>query len=370
MKKIFPLFILCLICVFSVSAQNKVTQLPVGEESVPSDNSFCYALPKTTFKLDVTVTKTTELKGYFSDYAEKLLGLKNVITNNKTSYKLKEVKLSVQSLPDTNYMYAVELSPVQMKNNVLTAMAQKQVAEQCYENAYQPQEVAIPDFFKNYSDIAYIEKEDSYVETKIVDGVVVQVPVNKTKIITKSQDKQAQEAADFIVKIRNDRYDLTAGAQEVAYSKEAIEYMIQEMNRLEKNYLDLFTGLAIDEEQHFTVFVTPTADETQKFAFAVDPVSGFSKNTVGTPYYLAFQRQYNQDQYEAFDLMKWKVKNYKFNDGYRVRQAAPAYVSLTDKNTELKLFGTYPVYQFGRIITLPKQSNPVDITSFDAVIYY
>lgn len=370
MKRIFLLSTLVLICISSVWAQKSVTQLPVGQESVPSDNSFCYALPKTIFQLDVTITKTTELKGYFADYAEKLLGLKNVIANNNTSYKLKEVKLSVQTSPDTNYMYAVELSPAQIKSDVLTAMAQKQVFAQCFDTVYQPQESSIPDFFKNYSDIAYIEKEDSYVETKIVDGVVVQVPVNKTKIITKSIDKQAQEAADFIVKIRNDRYDLLAGAQEVAYSRETIEYMIQEMNRLEKNYLDLFTGLSMDEEQHYTVFVTPSANETSQFAFSVDPVTGFSKNVVGKPYYLSFQTQYNQDQYEAFDLMKWKVKNYKFHDGYRIRQAVPAYVSLTDRTNELKLFGVYPIYQFGRIITLPKQSNPVDITSFQTVIYY
>ena len=368
MKKVILLMSLLVGCLSLSYAQQRVVQLPVGIDEVPSDNGFCYMLPKTAFKVDVTVTRKTELKGYFSDYAEKLLGLKHVITNDRVRYELKEVAVAPVDMPDSNYIYAVELSAAQMKRGGFNLpCAQAQV----YTPSYCAQQTDIPDFFKNYSEAAYITKEDSYVETKIVNGVVVQVPVNQTKIVSKSLDKQAQEAADFIMKIRSDRYDLTTGAQEVAYPKETMEYMVQELNKLEKNYMDLFTGLTVEDELHYTVFVVPEEGASEQFAFTVDPQQGFADNATnpGNKYYLKYDLQYDNRQAEALNLTKWKVKNYKFNDGYRVRQALPAYVSLEVGSRVLSTFGLYPVYQFGKIVTLPRQDGDVDITRYGAFVY-
>ncbi|MBQ9436160.1 MAG: DUF4831 family protein [Bacteroidales bacterium] len=370
MKKVIWLMGLLVGCLSLSHAQQRVVQLPVGIDEVPSDNSFCYMLPKTAFKVDVTVTRVTEMKGYFSDYAEKLLGLKHVTTADKTRYELKNVALTSVSLPDSNYIYAVEPTAAQLKTGMMDKIRQKTSQPQVYAASYEANHLEIPEFFKNYSEAAYIAKEDSYVETKIVNGVVVQVPVNQTKIVSKSLDKQAQEAADFIMKIRSDRYDLTAGTQEVAYPKETMEYMVQELNRLEKNYMDLFTGLTVKDELHYTVFVVPEEGASEQFAFAVDPQQGFTDdaNSTGNKYYLKYAFQYDNRQAEAYNLTKWKVKNYKFNDGYRIRQALPAYVSLNVGGHQLTMFGLYPVYQLGSIVILPRQDN-VDITSYGVFVY-
>ena len=369
MRKVILLISLFVGCLSLSHAQQRVVQLPVGVDEVPSDNSFCYMLPKTAFKVDVTVTRMTQLKGYFSDYAEKLLGLKHVITSDRTRYELKDVSLSPVNVPDSNYIYAVEMSSAQMKRNELANLPSAQA--QVYSPTYHAQKIDIPDFFKNYSEAAYITKEDSYVETKIVDGVVVQVPVNQTKIVSKSIDKQAQEAADFIMKIRSDRYELTTGAQEVAYSKETMEYMVQELNQLEKSYMDLFAGLTVEDELHYTLFVVPEEGQSEQFAFMVDPTQGFSDDDHGTGnrYYLKYDLQYDNRQAEALNLTKWKVKNYKFNDGYRVRQPLPASVSLVVAGYTLSTFGLYPVYQFGKIVALPRQDGNVDLTRYGAFVY-
>ena len=38
-----------------------------------------YALPTTTLKMTVSVSKVQDVRGYFADYAESLLGLTNII---------------------------------------------------------------------------------------------------------------------------------------------------------------------------------------------------------------------------------------------------------------------------------------------------
>src|ERR1035441_10754058 len=72
---------------------------------------FYYALPQTLLKVDVTVRKTFLNKGPYSDYAEKYLGITNIIKNDEVQYDIMDVKISSfpQRDPDQNYL--VRMSP-------------------------------------------------------------------------------------------------------------------------------------------------------------------------------------------------------------------------------------------------------------------
>ena len=63
-------------------------------------------------------------------------------------------------------------------------------------------------------------------DTKIIDGVVTQVPASHTKTVSKSFESKAREAADAIMKSRKDQYNLVAGEQETPYSREALQTML------------------------------------------------------------------------------------------------------------------------------------------------
>ena len=271
--------------VFSVQvfAQKNVTVLPVQPKAdalLPETNGFYYMLPKTSFKIDVTVTRTTEIKGYYAEYAEKLLGLNNIINSNKTNYKLKNVKISTFEIPDTSRVFLVELSKNQIKDNFLTKFYQKiplRDNEIIYTEEYKTNTTKLPDFFRNYSELTYIEEEDTYIVKQLVDSIVTEIPVNTTKKVTKTVAQKAQEAADFIIQIRKDRYNLTSGVQEVPYSKEALKLMIDELNSWEKNYLDLFTGITLEDEEHYTIIVTPDESGNQSIHLvSLSAESGFS----------------------------------------------------------------------------------------------
>ncbi len=353
-------------------AQKSVTELPAkhGTEAIlPETNGFCYLLPQTSFKIDVTVTRTSEIKGYYSEYAEKLLGLNNIIEANKTHYKLHDVRISTFETPDTSRVFLVELSKNQVKNDYLSKLYAQMPLQSdgvVFEEEYSNESTRLPDFFKNYSELTYIEEEDTYIVKQLVDSIVTEIPVNTTKKVTKTVAQKAQEAADFIIQIRKDRYNLTSGVQEVAYSKEALNLMIDELNRWEKNYLDLFTGITLEDEEHYIITVTPAENGAQTIhLFSVSADGGFSlkKDTknAGNNYQLSLEPQVTHEKRLQFLAEKSKEEKYVPNSGYRIRKAVPAKAALLQNGQTVHTWGIFPVFQFGAVETLPANSDNFEI---------
>ncbi len=348
-------------------AQKNVHPLPLDSNHTVKGATCRYMLPTTGFKVTVSVTKVREIKGYYADYAESLLGLTNVIDENKTFYKVNEVAIEPVQLPDFNHAYLVELSKEQIKNNPLTTLnltntliPEYDKGVQCYTTASTP----IPDFFKNYSDPSFAEEEAAFVETKIIDGVVTQVAANHTKLVSKTNNQKAQEAADVISKSRKDRYSLVAGEQETAYSAEAIALMINELKQWEENYLSLFTGLVLEDELLYTFYISP--DKASHPLFSFDPTHGLStENLTGNAVYqLNFTPVL---QGEKSDLLAPQSGKEKKIVGYRFRKALPVNVKLTLQGKEIHNYGEFNMSQFGEIQTLPAGQDKLNINEFGFV---
>ena len=227
----------------------------------------------------------------------------------------------------------------------------------------------IPDFFRYYSDLAYMEQENSYTETQIVDGVVRQVPASRVQKVTKTSEQKAQEAADMIDKIRKDRYALLAGEQEVAYQPEALNKMIEELNELEKNYIGLFAGFTVSDEIHYQVVVMPgQMNITPAFSFTAN--GGFSSDAAAPAdtYYLTLAPQYRTETVVAFNESRKSGKKYVEPSGYRIRRPVPCDVTLNHGHDVIYSVGTCGIFQFGKIEALPAGNDDFDITKF-SVIY-
>lgn len=359
---------LCLLMVFSASAQKKVTPLPIDSTMKFGKNYFFYALPQTAIRVDVCVNKMSEMKGVYTEYAEKLLGLTNVITQNKVLYGIKNIDIQAVSVPDEEYVYAVELSSVQLKNQFLTKLYERNnTFTQLPSPIYTPSETVIPDFFRYYSDLAYTEESDDYVETQIIDGVVRQVKASKVQKVNKSDAQKAQEAADMIAKIRQDRYDLLTGAQEVTYSKEALELMIDQLNTLEKNYIELFTGFVVNNVEQYTVWIYPQTGKNQSLAFSFSPQTGFSESKSAVEsenYYLNYLPQFDPKNQTDFEQKNAFFKGKNQGNGYRIRRALPMELSLTCSGKTVARFGIAHIYQMGKIEILPLNQDAFEIDQF------
>ena len=350
----------------NVYSQKAVYQLPINSQTNITNRTFFYTLPKTAFKVDVVVTKTSNIKGLYADFAEKMLGITNYCTENSFSYQLKKIAVTSFTVPDETLQFVVELSSAQIQNNFLQSLYENNMVSNfnTASKLEQTQEDFLPDFFKNYADVMLQQTYETYTETKIIDGVVTQVPVTQTKVTTKTLSQQAQEAADFIKKIQDDRYAILSFSQEVTLEKDAFEYLVNQLNELEKKYLELFTGISVLEDMYETFVVYPDNQYEGLLPLcSVSPTAGFStsmsKNDVHNFYLKCIPQASTQQQVFFHETLATKSKS-KPNAGYRIRTALPVFVSLVNGGKE-EMLGVFPVYQFGLLETLPAGLDTFEI---------
>lgn len=360
MKKFLFSIIIIGVMSFLAEAQKMVYPLPLDSTTVVKSASCRYMLSATAFKVDVTVSKTREIKGHYADYAEKLLGLSNIINENKTYYKIKAVNIEPVQVPDMSQPYLVVLSSKQLKDGFLYKASQQTACTPVFgqlEARYTTEATPIPSFFRNYADPTFAATEAAFVETKIIDGVVTQVPANTTKMVSKSNNQKAQEAADLISKCRQSQYNLVSGEQETAYSAEAIDRMVGELKTWENNYLSLFSGITLEDEITYTFYVTPMGESTPAFAF--DATNGISLANINESNGYFFK----MSNMLCPRLLSAEQTKAKANNGYRYRTAVPMNVTLTHQGKNIYDFGSFNMNQYGRIQILPKGTDNLDINT-------
>ncbi|MBR6176224.1 MAG: DUF4831 family protein [Bacteroidales bacterium] len=354
MRKILAFFVVNMLMMGSFAQIQVYPADVVPEKGMKYVGSVRYALPTTTLKMTVSVSKVQDVRGYFADYAESLLGLTNIIQQNRTYYTLNSVDVEPVATPDESKIYCAYTS-----NADIAKLWQEEsrtatdVLAAAPLNTYTIHTATLPDFFKNYADISYTQQSESFVDTKIIDGVVTQVPASHTKTVSKSFESKAREAADAIMKSRKDQYNLVAGEQETPYSGEALQTMLAELKAWENNYMSLFTGISIADTITYVFYVTPES-LSPVTAFYFDATKGLSqdKGAEADAYKLIFSRVYRKYISEIVDV------NYP-QHGYVTRDTKPVQVSLSHNSANVHDFGIINMHQAGSLQLPPLYDKQV-----------
>ncbi len=354
MRKILAFFVVNMLMMGSFAQIQVYPADVVPEKGMKYVGSVRYALPITTLKMTVSVSKVQDVRGYFADYAESLLGLTNIIQQNRTYYTLNSVDVEPIATPDESKIYCAYTS-----NADIAKLWQEEsrtatdVLAAAPLNTYTIHTATLPDFFKNYADISYTQQSEAFVDTKIIDGVVTQVPASHTKTVSKSFESKAREAADAIMKSRKDQYNLVAGEQETPYSGEALQTMLAELKAWENNYMSLFTGISIADTITYVFYVTPES-LSPVTAFYFDATKGLSqdKGAEADAYKLIFSRVYRKYITEIVDV------NYP-QHGYVTRDTKPVQVSLSHNSANVHDFGIINMHQAGSLQLPPLYNKQV-----------
>ena len=271
----------------SVLAQVNVYHVDASTD-LSGKTGLLYALPKTAIKVDVKVRKIDNKKGPYAEYAAKYLDLDNVILNDYSSYEIVGVELCPIAVPDPANYYFIELSDKASKEgkSMLLSLSQSGLILGL-DNSFASAEVkdmiakskgssdAYADLFSYFAETNLYEKTDTIIRKVVVDTAVIIKKYFEHRWIEKSSEQKAVEAANMISKIRENRFNLLTGYQEVPYEGSALMYMDKELQRMEKDYLSLFTGITFEENLNYSYTVVPDANnESGKV-----PVFNFSNRT-------------------------------------------------------------------------------------------
>jgi len=279
MKKSVTIAILIqFVMVCTVLGQINVLRIDNNSAQQTKDGIF-YSLPRTVVKIEVKIDRVENYQGPYADFALRFLGLKNVISANSIDYKISDIVITTYPEPDPDQYYFVELGDKISKGEqagmlslsdagvILGTLPATNVPEnpgQMAKTEETPADVdkdAFGELFKYSVDASVFEKVDTIIRKINMDTTTVERQYYKRTIVEKSPEQKAKEAADYISKIKENRFNLISGTQEVNYNRETLEYMDDQLNHMEKEYLKLFTGISVHKSLTFNYKYIPVPNQ-------------------------------------------------------------------------------------------------------------
>jgi hypothetical protein len=348
----------------------------IGESGDPAEGEgFYYALPRNIIQIDVVVNKTEQIRGPYAEFAEKYLGITNVIKNNSTVYEISELKLSSISEPDPQQYFFVE-----MKQKCSSEMEQFRMAldesgiilgTKKHKDTVSPEKPVcvfneagnvFPDIFKYYTDLNLFEKVDTIIEKVNLDSITVEKVTYKRSMVEKTPEQKAKDAADFIIKVKDNRFNLISGFQEVNYDKETFKLMNEELEKLENEYRKLFTGIIFTKKITYSFNYIPKADKPSDSVplFRFSTLHGVLEtgDPYGEPVYLSINKSENTKALQAYQTGKDTLKTKQHGFYYRIPDYAE--VKLYNSNT-VNISGKFLISQYGVLTFMPANIRHFDV---------
>lgn len=308
--------------------------------------SISYALPRTVLVFDVEAGTETFHAGPYARYAKKYLGI-DVREEDSATCTVNSVRLSSATEADQTERYSLRLS-----SNALPAFmqltAQGLVAgdKGSYEGG-SGWKFSVPASGEGFFAAGVPANLTSASNTLFGKS---NVSVKQSVVVEKSLEEKAREVSDMIFKIRDNRYKILVGDTDATYSGEAMKAALDELSRLEADYMTLFTGYSEKGVQTASFEVVPQADPEKRLyvAFRLSDSEGLvsADDVRGKPYLIEIQTEPVAVPVEA-EPSRAKPEQVIY---YRI--PAVCFIRLTDGVSTL-LRTRMPVYQCGITATYP-----------------
>jgi len=239
---------------------------PLGKEPAKVKDQYVYALPQTVLKVEVTLREVRSIPGPYWEYAEKYLGLKEVVKTKSSQWNIWDVAIGQHLELDPQHFYSLNVMEGELEDASLNSFLEQGIILKGSEVVHETMkgnglQSTSRDNFVRYDDLGvsnnFEERTETMYKTIVTDTAFVEVPVQRTVVEQKSSATKAKEAADFLLELRNRRFEMLTGEYEVYPDGEAMGASIQKLDQMEASYLSLFTGKTITRVMKRTWFIVP-----------------------------------------------------------------------------------------------------------------
>jgi len=299
-KILFIAFIIS--ALYSCKSEMYITN--VNSNYLKNSSGVTYSLPKTKLIIEIEVTETHKQRGPFSKYTNLYFNTKNAIIKDNVDYRISNISIHTTPVIDSSNIYCINNSDNKIASlinlspngfiagiNLSDYQSEKLETEQKNISITNDNNNKFIDY-ANFSlkSIREIQYDTIYKEV-LQDSVIVKVPIIKKKEVFKSLQKQAKETADILFLLRDDRNALLKGENDGDNfpDGEALKLMINELNKLEKQYMSLFTGQELKIKKQYKFEIIPKAssfnDTIYLFSFSsktglYNNKSSYNKNSI------------------------------------------------------------------------------------------
>lgn len=366
MQKKLKLIYLVVIAMIAISCAmnrnltgSKSVVTPLSDKTTVSEGSLVYGLPLTVVDVEIEAERLIKKPGPYSRFAGDLLGLTDVIKAENEFWSITGITVNTHEELDPEEFYVIEASTI-FQTNVLALKESGLILDLnpgLYNSFKGKDQSDLNDLnhlsiYDLGSDEYFQAKKDTLYRIVSVDTAFVRIPYLVEKKQKLPIDQLAEKAALRLMELRDGKHLILTGETNLFPQNEAA---IKEINRLEKEYTELFTGKILKEKRVFNYQVIPGKDLTGKkltlcqFSELTGPAESSVKS--GIPVILEFIPEMKTRNLNIISGKSGIPSAQKYDKlFYRVPDVVNIRVMLGDEvlNKTRKL-----VYQFGEIVRLP-----------------
>lgn len=338
------------------SSRNSVS--PLSGRPAVTEGSLVYALPMSVVDIEIEAEHVIEKPGPYSRYANDLLGLRDVITSESEYWTITGLTVSTHEELDPDQFYVITAGS-EFRTNVL-AMKRQGLILDLNPGLYNSSgRFSIEDdsdlerlnVYDLGSDEYFLQKKDTLYRVVNLDTTFIRVPYLVEKKQKLTIDQLAAKAAVRLMELRDGKHLILTGETNLFPQDEAA---INEMNRIEKEYTELFTGKTLTARRKFRYQVIPGRQKAgEKIVLCrFSEATGFSdpSSGPGTPVEVEFIPERKTSGLNITTGKSGSSSAPTDKLYYRVPDVASVKISVGSNvlNSTRKL-----IYQFGEIVRLP-----------------
>jgi hypothetical protein len=334
---------------FSVSNVNDMNSLQSA--------SMVYALPLTVIDINVSAEQTVILTGPYCMYAKKYLGIDDAPLLTQEIWRITEVSVKSHIEADPDYVYLVNNFQYEGFSNEIERLMKDSLI--LGPESFASQQVFPSFVMPSTNDIAFTDlsvkrnfevEKDVSVSQVLPDTSHLKLASGRKGVHEKTLEEKAEEAADFLIKLRKRRFKMVSGQNTYMPEGVAMAEALKELNRLENEYVSLFIGKRITNKQcrTFHYVPLPNFELNQQVLFRFSSDVGFlnAMEVKGKPVLLEIK---DENKTYALERVKPPFKTSENIIFYRIPDQASMKLVYGD---ELMKEANLRIYQYGAIMPI------------------
>lgn len=363
MRNIKIFIFLSLVVLFSCKSTSETRVFKIENNNLISESGIIYALPRTNLKFTIEASRTDIIPGPYYEYAEKYMGIEDVPEEKTSIWQITDISIHTYNDIDPEQYYIIEPSgKMNIDFNKLVQNGNVLPVNKSVESNFSNEFYGINNseneiVFTDLSITKYVgEEKVTYFKRVQRDSLFAKVPVTQTKSVYKSFEDKAEEAANFIFMIREKRFELLTGMADFYPEGKSLEVALNELNRLENDYLALFIGKRFTSNYSAGFEFIPTETELNQpyilFRFSEDRGVLQPNDLRGRPIIVELDKkdQTKNLSYLMSDQINREGTVYKDKLYYRIPDVAQ--VKVFDGNTLLAT-RKVNIEQYGIVVPFP-----------------
>ncbi|MBI5009179.1 MAG: DUF4831 family protein [Bacteroidia bacterium] len=333
--------------------------VPLSDTVSMTEGTIIYGLPRTVFTVRVDMERTLEIPGPYSRYASDFLGITDAVVKESEFWTITGVTVNTHEELDPSEYYVIKSSSF-LKSNALSLRNEGLILDinpiQFYVNEKQSagdgQDFDQLRFADLGSDEYYNLQSDTAYKRVSIDSTFIRIPYIVEKKKRLSTEQMAENAAKRIMELRDGKHLILTGEANVFPQSDAA---INEINRIEREYTELFAGKVIKENRSYSINLIPEAGMEKKpitlfqFSELTGPVTGSAKG--GTPVIAELIPEQKTKALTVINKNQSDASGTTFDKlFYRVPDVVNIRISM---GNEVMFKSRKLIYQFGETIQLP-----------------